>query len=116
MAPSRGTWALLGAPPAFEQPLHVGRPNIGNRDALMRRVERMLDDARLTNDGPLVMEFEAVIAEFAGVRHCVSTCNATTGLQLLVRALGLRGEVIVSPFTFIASAHALLWQGITPVF
>ena len=56
MARSSETFALLGAPPAFEQPLHVGRPNIGNRDTLLRRVERMLDDARLTNDGPLVMD------------------------------------------------------------
>jgi dTDP-4-amino-4,6-dideoxygalactose transaminase len=108
--------AILGAPPAFTQPLHVGRPNIGNRERFLERTGQMLDRLWLTNQGPLVQEFEKRIAEYVGVKHCICVCNATIGLELAIRAVGLRGEVIVPSYTFIATAHALQWQEITPVF
>ncbi|KFI21810.1 dTDP-4-dehydro-6-deoxyglucose aminotransferase [Nitrosococcus oceani] len=102
--------------PAFDEPLHVGRPNIGDREAFLRRVDNILDRSWLTNNGPLVQEFEQRIAEHLGVRHCVAMCNGTIALEIAIRALGLEGEVIVPSWTFIATAHALYWQGITPVF
>ncbi len=108
--------AILGGAPAFSEPLHVGRPNIGDRQAFIRRVEDMLDRRWFTNNGPYVQEFERRIAEMVGVKHCVAVCNATIGLEIATRAAGLRGEVIVPSFTFIATAHALQWQEITPVF
>ena len=61
-------------------------------------------------------EFESRISDFTGVRHCIATCNGTVALEIAIRALGLTGEVIVPSFTFIATAHALEWQEITPVF
>ena len=108
--------ALFGAPPAFAERLHVGRPNIGNRARLMERFDDLLDRRWLTNDGPYVLEFERRIAELLGVRHVVAMCNATVALEIAIRALGLTGEVIVPSFTFVATAHALQWQQITPVF
>jgi dTDP-4-amino-4,6-dideoxygalactose transaminase len=63
-----------------------------------------------------VQEFERRIAELVGVEHCIAMCNATVALEIAVRALGMKGEVIVPSFTFIATAHALQWQEITPVF
>jgi dTDP-4-amino-4,6-dideoxygalactose transaminase len=51
-----------------------------------------------------------------GAKHCIAVCNATIGLEIAIRALGMSGEVIVPSFTFAATAHALQWQGITPVF
>ncbi len=50
------------------------------------------------------------------MKHCIAICNATVGLEIAIRALGFEGEVIVPSFTFIATAHALQWQEITPVF
>ncbi len=111
-----GDLAIFGAEPAFEEPLHVGRPNIGDRTRLMERIEGVLDRRWLTNDGPMVRELERALAEMAGVRHCVAMCNGTVALEIAIRAAGLKGEVIVSPFTFVATAHALQWQEITPVF
>jgi len=108
--------AILGGAPAFAAPLHVGRPNIGERSALLARIDDLLDRRWLTNNGPLVQEFEQRIADFVGVKHCVAMCNATVALEIVSRALGLRGEVIVPSFTFVATAHALQWQEITPVF
>lgn len=108
--------ALFGGKPAFETPLHVGAPSVGNRDRLMERINGVLDRRWFTNDGPLVRELEERIAVQLGVRNCVAVCNGTVGLELAVRALGLHGEVIVPSMTFVATAHALQWQQIRPVF
>jgi len=108
--------AINGAPPAFEQPLHVGRPNIGDREAFLKYAGEMFDRRWLSNNGPLVQEFEKKVANYHGVRHCISMCNGTIALEIAIRALGMEGEVIVPSYTFIATAHSLSWQGITPVF
>ena len=102
--------------PAFEEPFHVGRPNIGDRQRFLDRINAMLDSRWLTNRGPLVQELEQKIAQLIGVRHCIAMCNGTVALEIAFRAAGLKGEVIVPSFTFIATAHALQWQEITPVF
>ncbi len=96
--------------------LHVGSPNIGNRERFLRYVDEMFDRRWLTNRGTLVLEFEKRLAEYIGTKHCITTCNGTKGLEIAARALDLTGEVILPSFTFVATAHALQWQGIKPVF
>lgn len=108
--------AINGAPPAFDEPIHVGRPNLGDRRQLLAYTGEIYDRRWLTNNGPLVQELEGKLADFFGVRHCVAMCNGTVALEIAIRALGLEGEVIVPAYTFIATAHALHWQAITPVF
>ena len=108
--------AINGASPAFDAPLHVGRPNIGDRRLFTERLNQILDDQWLTNNGPAVQELERQIADLHGVKHCVAMCNGTIALEIAIRALGLEGEVIVPAWTFVATAHSLYWQGITPVF
>lgn len=97
-------------------PLYVGRPNLGDRTTFITRVNEMLDRRWLSNDGPLVREFEAEVSRISDTRHAVATCNATVALELAARALGMHGEVIIPSYTFVATAHALQWQGIAPVF
>jgi dTDP-4-amino-4,6-dideoxygalactose transaminase len=109
-------FAIFGGRPAFSAKLHVGRPNIGNRQRLMERFNQMLDQRWLSNQGPLVSEFEQRIADTVNAEHCIATCNATVALEIVARALELSGEVITPSFTFIATAHALRWLGLTPVF
>ena len=108
--------AVFGGPTSFEEIRHVGAPNIGDRSRLLELINDILDRRWLTNNGPYVQEFENRIAQAAGVKHCVAMSNATIALEILVRALDIRGEVIVPSLTFIATAHALWWQHITPVF
>jgi dTDP-4-amino-4,6-dideoxygalactose transaminase len=108
--------AILGGAPAFAEPLHVSQPNIGDREAFLARVDSMLDRRWFTNDGPYVAELERRLADRLRVKHCVVVCNGTVALQLAVRAAGLRGEVLLPSWTFIATAHALQWEGLTPVF
>jgi len=111
-----GDLAVFGGTPCFESIMHVGRPNIGNRQALFTRIDEALDRNRLTNNGPFVQELEKRFADYLGVKHCIATCNATVALQITFRALGLREKVIVPSFSFIATVHALEWLGIKAVF
>lgn len=108
--------AIFGGPPAFSEPLHVGRPNVGNREDLLARINDLLDRRWFSNNGPFVQELERRIAAALGVRNCIAMCNGTVALEIAIRALRMSGEVIVPSFTFVATAHALQWQEITPVF
>lgn len=76
---------ILGKKPAFQEKLHVGRPNLGDRQRLLARVAAILDRSRLTNDGPFLKEFEQRICEALGMRHCVTMCNATIVLIIAIR-------------------------------
>ena len=108
--------AINGAPPAFAKPLHVGRPHLGSKAQFLELAEQIYDSRWLTNDGPTVQEFEAAVAKLHSVKHCVATCSGTAALDIAIRALDLQGEVILPSYTFVATAHALKWQNITPVF
>ena len=116
MKQSVGELAMFGGRPAFAEPLHVGRPTLGNRARLLERINEILDRRWFTNNGPCVNELERRIEQLLGVTHCIATCNGTVALELAIRACGLKGEVIVPAFTFVATAHALQWQGIRPLF
>jgi len=100
----------------YADKVHVGRPNLGDRAYFLAKLESVLDSKWLTNNGACVQELEDQISHWLGVRHCILVCNATIGLEIAIRALDLHGEVIVPSMTFVASAHALQWQQIRPVF
>lgn len=110
------TSAIKKSSPLFTTPLHVGRPNIGCAAEIHRRIDEILERRWLSNAGEVVQEFEQRIADYVGVKHCLAVCNATIGLEIAYRAAGLTGEVIVPSNTFAATAHALQWQGIKPIF
>ena len=108
--------AIFSGKPAFTKMLHIGQPNIGNHERLMNRINRILDKRWLTNAGEQVQELERRVSSMCGVKHCIAMCNGTVALEIVIRALELSGEVIVPSFTFIATAHALQWQQINPIF
>ncbi|HFD86550.1 MAG TPA: aminotransferase class I/II-fold pyridoxal phosphate-dependent enzyme [Gammaproteobacteria bacterium] len=109
-------YAITGGEPLFESPLHVGMPNIGSKKEILRKIEGVLDRRMLSNGGPMLQEFEQKVADIANVRHCIAMANGTIALEIAIRALGMKGEVIMPSMTFVATAHALQWQRITPVF
>jgi dTDP-4-amino-4,6-dideoxygalactose transaminase len=102
--------------PIFDKPFFVGRPNLGDLSRLRERFETIISSRWFSNNGPFVQEFEQRLAAYTGARHCIAVCNATVGIELAARALELHGEVLVPAYTFIATAHALRWLGIEPVF
>jgi dTDP-4-amino-4,6-dideoxygalactose transaminase len=111
-----GDLAIFGGTPAFKNVLHVGQPNIGNREKFIAQINDILDRRWLTNGGTYVTDFEKRIVDTIKVEHCIAMCNATVGLEITIRALGLTGEVIIPSFTFVATANALQWLEIKPVF
>lgn len=70
----------------------------------------------MTHNGPLVQRFEKEVTEFLGLRNMVSVTNGTIAIQMAIKALGLKGEIITTPFTFIATVSSIIWEGCTPVF
>lgn len=108
--------AILGKPPLFDREVYVGRPNIPRHDRVLDRFAAVLQRGWISNAGPCVQELEERLRKMLGVRHCIAMCNGTVALEIAIRAMDLTGEVIVPSFTFIATAHALQWQQITPVF
>ncbi len=102
--------------PKFQTPQHVNRPNSPNKDVFFALLDTVVNESNYSNNGPLVCELESKIATYLGVKHCILVSNGTLGLQLLIRALEIKGEVILPSFTFIATPNAVFWEGIEPVF
>lgn len=71
---------------------------------------------RLTNNGPLAAQLETTLEKYFHVQHCIYVANGTIALQLAIRALDLHGEIITTPFTYVATANAIMWEYCTPVF
>lgn len=107
--------AGLASEPAFRQPFRFIKPTIPPLSRVLQIYQSAYENGLLTN-GDIVGRFESAAAERLGVRHCVAVSSCTSGLMLVLRALDLKGEVIVPSFTFFASGHAIVWNHLTPVF
>ena len=107
--------AIDGGRPLFPESLPLARPAIADPDTVARAALEILASGVLTN-GPFVRRLEARAAEYLGVRHCVAVASCTAGLMLTLRVSGLSGDVVVPSFTFSATAHAVAWNGLRPLF
>ena len=79
-------------------------------------VERIFKSNQLTNNGPLVRELEQKLKDFLGVKHCLFVSNGTIAIQIALKVLNIKKEVITTPFSYCATTHALLWDNCKPVF
>ncbi len=100
--------------PLFDQPVPIVRPELPDAARLLGHYARLLASGQITN-GASVRALEQAAARYLGVPECVAVSSCTSGLMLAERCLGLRGRVIVPSFTFFATAHSLLWNGLEPV-
>src|SRR5690606_34218936 len=66
--------------------------------------------------GPLVNELEIQIKRILGIKHLLYLSNGTIALQIAIKALGLKGEIITTPFSYVATTSSIVWEGCTPVF
>ena len=87
-----------------------------NEARLFELISGSLREGKITNNGELVNSFEALLKKSLGINHLLTSCNGTMALHMAFRSMGTRGEVITTPFSFIASASSLVWEGFTPVF
>jgi dTDP-4-amino-4,6-dideoxygalactose transaminase len=107
--------AIAGGRSMFEERLPIVSPEGLPGEEFLRDVRKILSSRQLTN-ATFVRQFEEAAEQFLGVPHCVAVSSCTAGLVLTLQALGLEGEVILPSFTFHASAHSVLWNGLKPVF
>lgn len=108
--------AILGGSPAFATIHHLVRPELPPVAEVMADYRRLLETRMLSNQGEFVCQLERHICATLRVSYCALFCNATIATMILLKCLGLRGEVIVPSFTFAATVQALSWQGLTPRF
>ncbi|MFM0647821.1 dTDP-4-amino-4,6-dideoxy-D-glucose aminotransferase VioA [Paraburkholderia bryophila] len=105
---------------AFEQPIderiYVTQPHLAPLDEFIPYLQQIWDSKILTNGGPFHQQFEAALCEYLGVKHLALFTNGTLALLTALQALRVTGEVITTPYSFVATAHSLVWNGIKPVF
>ncbi len=113
--PEEATRAQSVESAASLQDIPLVRPSVPDPDGLADDVRKIVESRVLTN-GPYVREFERRAAEYLGVRNCVAVSSCTAGLMLVLRCSDLSGDVVLPSFTFAATAHAVAWNGLHPVF
>jgi dTDP-4-amino-4,6-dideoxygalactose transaminase len=99
----------------FDERVPLANPSVADPEPVAADVMQILSSGTLTN-GPYVRRLEQQAAQYLGVRNCVAVSSCTAGLMLIMRASELSGDVVVPSFTFAATAHAVQWNGLRPVF
>lgn len=97
-------------------PIYVTQPYLPPLDEFIPYLEKIWDNKWLTNNGPFHQQLEQSLSDYLGVEHLALFANGTIALVTALQTLRITGEVITTPFSFVATAHSLLWNGITPVF
>jgi len=98
------------------QKVFVTQPFLPPLEEFLPYLERIWDNKILTNGGPFHQEFEQALCEHLGVAHVSLFTNGTLALVTALQALRITGEVITTPYSFVATSHALLWNGVRPIF
>ncbi|MEI6207095.1 MAG: DegT/DnrJ/EryC1/StrS family aminotransferase [Desulfuromonadales bacterium] len=96
--------------------IYVTQPFLPPLREFVPYLEQIWENKWLTNSGPFHQELEKELADFLGVEHLALFANGTLALVTALQSLQITGEVITTPFSFVATAHSLLWNGIRPVF
>ena len=101
---------------AAPRPIYVTQPSLPPLAEFMPYLEAIWANKILTNGGPFHQQLEKALCDYLGVKHLALFSNGTLGLVTALQALRVTGEVITTPYSFVATAHSLLWNGIKPVF
>jgi len=100
----------------FKEPIYVTRPFVPPLDEYVRGLEGIWKSRMLTNNGPVLQRYTEAMKAFMDVENVAMFNNGTLALQIGLQGLGISGEVITTPFSFVATTHALHWNKIRPVF
>ena len=99
-----------------QKSIYVSKPKIANKNKLFKDLRGIINSSIYTNDGPCLKRLEEKIQKKLGLNNVICVANGTLGLNLALKALDVDGEVITTPFTFVASSSAILWNSCKPVF
>ena len=100
----------------FDKPIYVTRPFLPPLEEFTEGLKEIWDSRWLTNRGPIMRRYEQMLSEFFDTPNVCLFNNGTLALQIGLQGMGISGEVITTPFTFVATTHALYWNKIRPVF
>ena len=100
----------------MSKPIYVTQPALPPLEEFIPYLKQIWENKVLTNSGPFHREFEDALCDYLGVKHISLFANATIALVTALQALRITGEVITTPFSFVATSHSLLWNKIKPVF
>lgn len=96
--------------------IYVTMPTLAPLEEVCEHLQGVWESGVMTHNGPVLQKFEKAVAEWHGMDHHTVVVNGTIALQLAIRALELKGEIITSPFSFIATTSAILYEGCKPVY
>ena len=99
-----------------QEPIYVAKPSLPPLEDMQKILADIWERGTLTNNGPLHKELEKKLCEYLGVEFISLFSNGTQALITSLKALNVKGEVITTPYSFVATSHSLLWSNITPVF
>jgi len=99
-----------------QKKIFVTQPSLPPLEEFIKYLEQIWDSKILTNNGPYHQQFEKELSEYLGVKYLSLFANGTLALVTALQALRITGEVITTPFSFVATTHALWWNNIKPVF
>jgi len=100
----------------INNPIYVTQPDLPPLDEFTELLKQIWDNKILTNNGPFHQQFEHELAEYLGVKYISVFTNGTLALMTALQALRITGEVITTPYSFVATTHSLWWNNIKPVF
>jgi dTDP-4-amino-4,6-dideoxygalactose transaminase len=100
----------------FDKPIMVTRPFLPPLEEFMEGIKEIWDNRWLTNNGPIVQRFSRELGNYYETENLSLFNNGTLALQIGLQGMGISGEVITTPFTFVATSHALYWNKVRPVF
>jgi hypothetical protein len=100
----------------MKSPIYVTQPSLAPLEEFLPYLESIWETGIMTHNGPMVQKLEKALSEYLNVPHVVCVANGTCALQLAIRALDLTGEIITTPFSFIATANIIAWERCRPVF
>lgn len=100
----------------FEKPIYVTRPFLPSIEEFSEGLREIWNNQWLTNRGPLLKRYEQILSDYFDAKNICLFNNGTLALQIGLQGMGISGEVITTPFTFVATSHALYWNKIRPVF
>lgn len=100
----------------FKNPIEVSRPFLPPKEEYIELIDKIWKKSWLTNNGPLVQALESQLKTYLDVNNVQFTTNGTIALQLAIRALDLKGEIITTPFSYVATTSSIVWENCTPIF
>ena len=106
----------MGNSDKLKENIYITKPYLPPLDEYIELLKDIWSTRQLTNNGPYHDKFEIALAKFLGVDYLSLVNNATTALIMTLKALGVKGEVITTPFSFIATSHSIKYNGLKPIF